>query len=169
MYTPSEYSELWRPVVNYEGLYEVSSSGKVRSLARVVGANGGGTRYISGCLLTPTPTFDGYIRVCLSINNTSRYARVHTLVLEAFIGGAPKGFECDHIDYDITNNRLENLTWLHKKDNQLKKRMFKLSIEKAANIRERALEGATVSSLAEEYSVSLNTITALLRGEHWVN
>ena len=102
-------AEEWRPVVGYEGLYEVSDAGRVRSLSREV-RTGRGTRMVDGRILSPARGVGGYPVVSLS-NGGARVRPVHRLVLEAFVGPRPAGTECCHGDGDPENNRLSNLRW----------------------------------------------------------
>lgn len=76
-----EASEAWRPVVGYEGVYEVSSFGRVRRVAPAFGAN-------PGQVLAPIVNF-GYLHVDLSCENVVQRYRIHRLVADAFIGLAP--------------------------------------------------------------------------------
>lgn len=112
-------SEMWAPVPGYEGLYEVSSLGRVRSLDRVVEIRGLNLlRPLRGRVLKPKYTPCGYLQVALSAENKQRYAYIHTLVCEAFIGPRPsKGHQVDHINADRTDNRLSNLRWVTVKEN----------------------------------------------------
>lgn len=106
--------EQWRPVVGFEGLYEVSNIGRVRSLDRQIGNGARGTRFMRGRLLSAKPgSKNGYLYV--SVGNTRRL--VHRLVLEAFVGPCPEGMECCHNDSNRTNNRVENLRWGTRFDN----------------------------------------------------
>jgi len=113
--------EQWRPVVGYEGLYEVSNFGSVRSLDRTVTNRcmwGTLRTYVfKGKLLTCTPLSSGHRMVKLYKLNGGKkkggskgYA-VHRLVLEAFIGPCPDNMECCHYDDDPSNNHLSNLRW----------------------------------------------------------
>lgn len=96
-------SEVWRSVVAYEGLYEVSDQGRVRSLPRA------GTR---GIVLSPDiPKRGGYPSVRLSRDGRKVHRAVHSLVITAFVGPRPPGLECRHGNGDPTDNRLANLTW----------------------------------------------------------
>ena len=101
--------EEWRPVLGYEGLYEVSDAGRVRSLSREV-RSGRGVRVVEGRVLHPTPGALGRLSVSLS-NGRAVVRLVHHLVLEAFVGPRPDGAECCHGDGDASNNRLSNLRW----------------------------------------------------------
>jgi hypothetical protein len=105
--------ESWLPVAGYEGSYEVSDRGRVRSLARTVICHDGRTRRLKDRILRPTtqPTA-GYLRVSLyGPSNGRRCFTVHGLVLTAFVGARPVGKVCCHGDGDPTNNRLANLRW----------------------------------------------------------
>jgi hypothetical protein len=96
-------NERWRPVVGYEGLYEVSDRGRVRSLR--FGRWGTRHRMLRGW------THDGYRYVELSRRPGSTAMRVHCLVLEAFIGPRPPGLYGCHNDGNPGNNELGNLRW----------------------------------------------------------
>jgi hypothetical protein len=97
-------SERWRPVPGYEGWYEVSDLGRVRSGAR-------------NRALKPYTVKSGHQRVTLSKQNVRRSAHIHRLVLTAFLGPAPTGMEVCHNDGDPANNLLSNLRWDTKKGN----------------------------------------------------
>lgn len=104
--------ERWLPVVEYEGCYEVSDQGRVRSLGRMVrNSRGGGMRRISSRILAQA--YDGHKRsqVCLSKDGKAKVRLVHQLVLEAFCGPRPLGMECCHWNDDPSDNRLDNLRW----------------------------------------------------------
>mgnify|MGYP001809888964 CR=1 FL=1 len=107
--------EHWLPVVGFEGAYEVSNLGNVRSLSRQIKMKDGRTRYKSGVCLKPRPNPAGYLRVGLGGNARDRY--IHALVAEAFIGPRPKGLDVNHIDGDKTNNAVDNLEYCTRKVN----------------------------------------------------
>jgi hypothetical protein len=91
-------SETWRFVLGYEGLYEVSSKGRVRGMS-------------NGQILSPQRDSRGYLVVCLSRNGVHRRFRVHRLVALAFLGLPPKGCEVNHKNGVRDDNRVENLEW----------------------------------------------------------
>ena len=103
--------EIWRSVPGYEGYYEVSDRGNVRSLDRYVARRDGTWRFIRGQSRTPTVSPDGHLRVSPSKDNVPELRAVHRLVLEAFIGPCPDGMECCHRDDNKLNNNLSNLRW----------------------------------------------------------
>lgn len=110
-------TEVWRTVPGWDGYYEVSDQGNVRSVDRVVPNRPGVTMMRRGRLLKPTPSHDGYAEVWLSRDNKRTYARVSRLVAEAFHGPCPDGMECRHIDGDKSNNTAENLAWGTRSEN----------------------------------------------------
>lgn len=101
--------ETWLPVVGWEGLYEVSDLGRVRSVERVV-QFGAQTRTVRSTILKPGRTTKGALFVMLS-NGKAYNRRVHQLVLEAFVGPCPPGMEGCHWDDNKENNALVNLRW----------------------------------------------------------
>lgn len=113
---PQEERENWLPVPGWPA-YEVSDLGRVRSVPRVVRCRNG-TPHTVRARIRKTGGSE-YPQVCLS--NTSQgevaVARVHTLVLTAFVGPCPLGMECRHLDDVKTNNRLSNLRWGTRSEN----------------------------------------------------
>lgn len=108
--------EEWKPVVGYEGLYEVSSLGRVRSLDRYV-KNNYSYWLRKGKVLSPEKNKDGYLLVSLCCNGKRYLRTVHRLVAEAFIPNPDNLPEVNHINEDKSNNRVENLEWCTRKYN----------------------------------------------------
>ena len=113
----------WRNVVGYEGLYEVSCEGDIRSLDKIVTfnttlyASGTMTRLHRGCAMSPFLTNKGYKRVGLRrCGKRSKYF-VHRLVAEAFVSNTNELETVNHIDEDKTNNNASNLEWMTRGDN----------------------------------------------------
>jgi len=110
--------ESWKPIPGYEGQYEVSDQGRVRSLDRHVECVGPiKGAYLSkkkGRMLRPGPSNFGHMSVVLGRRNTQF---VHKLVLIAFIGPAPHKHECCHSNGDPADNRLVNLRWGTRSEN----------------------------------------------------
>lgn len=107
--------EVWKPVPGYEGLYEVSNLGNVRSLARV-DAQGGNRRQR---MLKPSRMdVRGHRGIKLRRDGAVKSRYVHQLVLEAFIGPRPDGMEACHWNDIPDDNRLENLRWATKSANR---------------------------------------------------
>lgn len=103
--------EIWKPVVGYEEYYEVSNTGRVRTIPRIVYTNNGGYINIGRAIKTPMLHYKGYLQVRLKVNNRPKTFFVHRLVAESFIPN-PNGYKyVNHIDEDKTNNSVENLEW----------------------------------------------------------
>jgi len=98
--------ERWLPVVGYEGIYEVSDRGRVRSLARITSG-----RRVRPRVLKERPLPNGRPRVNLSLYGKVVDAYPYRLVLEAFVGPCPEGMEALHWDDDPNNNTVDNLRW----------------------------------------------------------
>lgn len=104
--------EQWRPVLGWEGLYEVSNHGCVRSLDRIItDMDGRRTRKLRGTLLKPN-FVDGYpcVRLC-SQERGNKLRKVHIIVLESFVGPRPRGHLTRHLNDVRSDCRLVNLKW----------------------------------------------------------
>ena len=103
-------TEIWKPIPNYEGLYEVSNTGKVKSLRRVIKRNHSDYTVKERVLKSYSNDKD-YICVNLSKNGNGRTWKVHQLIAMAFLNHKPNGSKIvvDHIDNDRSNNSLENI------------------------------------------------------------
>lgn len=107
---------MWKSVVGWEGLYEVSDNGDVRSLDRVVEYSNGRKRTHKGRVLRSS-VCRGYPTVRLHSQDDGITRYVHQLVLEAFIGPRPEGAECCHNNGVRTDCRLKNLRYGTKESN----------------------------------------------------
>ena len=181
--TPEE----WRPVVGWEGVYEVSDRGRVRSLDRISSFMRLGRRRRCphrGVLLKPS-TSSGYCQVTLLESSPKRlvYRKVHQLVLEAFVGPRPAGQEGCHEDNIKTNNHLENLRWDTKAGNMADKHRHgtmhrhpgescptsKLRNEDIYRIRELGEQGMKHGVIAGLFGVCRSNISQILRGVSWTH
>lgn len=108
--------EVWKPVKDYEGLYEVSNLGRVRSLDRKVR---GGVRVYKGKIRRLMRNWDGYLRVALTKDGNAKVFFVHRLVSMAFIPNPEGKSQVNHIDGVKSNNVLENLEWVSASENGL--------------------------------------------------
>ena len=114
-------AEVWKPVVGYEGYYEVSNMGRVRSVerrARFVSIHGKEcTRRVRERILKQTPSTRGRLSVMLSKGCEKKRISVHRLVAQAFCEN-PFGYdEVNHKDENPLNNRADNLEWCSRKNN----------------------------------------------------
>lgn len=161
--------EVWKPVVNFEGLYEVSNLGRV---ARVVG---GKRRFLK-------PLKDGgRASVCFSKDAVVVRRKIHRVVLEAFLGPCPDGMECCHNNGDGLDNRLVNLRWDTKLANAADRVRHGtapigsnhgraiLTEGDIPTIRKRIAAGDKHSDIAGDYGLHFSTISAISRGRLWAH
>lgn len=178
----ADSTEVWRPVVGYEGLYEVSNLGRIRSLeATVRGPHGSKQRKPAALLIIYMG--GNYPTVKLHRNDKGKTIRVHRIVLEAFVGPCPKGMECRHFpDGNHTNNRLDNLSWGTKKENAADRelqgqtqrgesnRMAKLTVEVVRKIRELYATGEySQKRLGDMFGVRQTAIFKIVNRKHWTH
>lgn len=162
--------ERWLPVPGYEGSYEVSDMGRVRSLDRSwqqVSRHGTlHTHSMRGRMLRPGPMPGGHLSVALGKGNSHC---VHELVLLAFLGPPPPKTEARHLDGDETNNRFVNLVWDTRGNNNRDKKwhkgckQYKLKPEEVAQIKAKPKASATY--LADLFDVSPSTIYLIRQGK----
>lgn len=153
--------EIWKDVSGYEGLYQVSSYGRVKSLGR---RKGGGLsdRYLAN------GEKDGYISVSLSKEGKVKCWRVHRLVYETFCGEIPTGMVINHKDENPANNRIDNLEICTQKENaNYGKRNYKLSCKngKIVECIETGERFRSASYAAERLGLSQGHISSCCRGE----
>lgn len=109
--------EIWKDVYAYEGYYQVSNFGNVRSVERVVSEKGGMKKSLKGKLLKHAKYKNGYHFIVLCRNCIKKQFSVHRLVAIHFIPNDQMDLEVNHIDEDKSNNSSSNLEWISHKDN----------------------------------------------------
>lgn len=111
--------EEWKDIEGYEGLYQISSLGNVKSLKRLVKISKTKEKYkeVPEHILKPTKNRYGYLYVSLARNGVSKNVRIHRVVAETFLEKSPLKTQVNHINGKKTDNRLENLEWVTCKEN----------------------------------------------------
>lgn len=109
--------EIWKPIPNYEGIYQISNLGNVQSLDRYEVQSNGIKRFRKGRILKISIDKYGYNRVELNKNSNPKLYLVHRLVAETFIPNPNRYPEVNHKDEVKTNNKVDNLEWCTNKYN----------------------------------------------------
>lgn len=103
--------EVWKDIKDYEGYYQVSNLGRVRSMDRWVANKGGSKKFLKGKMMKPYMGGFGYFLVGLCKEKKLKQFLIHRLVAEAFIPN-PRNYDVvNHKDEDKTNNHVDNLEW----------------------------------------------------------
>lgn len=160
--------EIWKDVEGYEGFYQVSNMGRVRSIERRL--NDG--RIYGGRILEQKQVRNGYMQVHVSKDNKGKYLSVHRLVARAFVPGFVEGADVNHKDEDKTNNRVDNLEWCshsynsqygHRNDTMVEQRSLEVVMmsEDGSTIR----EFPSLREAARASGVSAAHICQVCKGE----
>lgn len=174
-------NETWRPVPDFEGLYEVSNLGQIRSVGRDVSNNRGGLRYMPDLVLTPhiNTKRGGYHSVTLSKDGSKKTVYLHLTVLHVFVGPRPApDMEGCHDDGDTANNRLDNLRWDTPVNNAADRLVHGTQVRGEASnkatitadqVREirRRVEDESFTSIAADLGISRQQVARIARGEQW--
>ena len=109
--------EIWKPVVGYEGIYEVSSLGRVKSCERTIIRKDGRKMNVRGKIMKPSIIRIGYEQIDLSKKDNAETVYVHRLVGKAFIENPYNKEQINHKNGVKTDNRVENLEWVTSQEN----------------------------------------------------
>lgn len=109
--------EIWKDIKGYDGLYQISNLGRVKSLERYRKGNGGSLTIVKETILKQSKNNKGYYRVELCKQGIRKPFSVHRLVADAFIENSHDKPEVNHIDEDKSNNNADNLEWCTSKEN----------------------------------------------------
>lgn len=166
--------EIWKDIPGYEGYYQVSNRGRVRSLDRKIYRSDGKKHFRRGHLKSLSAKNNGYIQVGLRKDGHHKTGLVHQLVALAFLGPQPDGMEVNHKDGDKSNNVLDNLEYVSHKENVthfivvLKKGSRKLNSRKVYKIRELYwVDDVKVPDITYLFGVHSTTVRFAALGKTW--
>lgn len=158
--------EIWKDIKGYEGKYQVSNLGRIRSLyyhnAKGVKRDG---------FLKPGTDCKGYLRCALSMNNNLVTFKVHRLVAKAFLPNPYNLPQVNHINGNKQDNRVENLEWVNNSTNQIHAWINGLNFGKIdkgkkviAKIGANAMEFPTIKKAAEYFGMCPSAIRRRILG-----
>lgn len=174
-------NEVWKDIKGYEGIYQVSNFGRVKSLERITFYELGGreiSRFQKECIRKQRVNRWGYKSVNLNKNSSTKTFEVHRLVASHFLSGDYKKEQVNHVDSDKENNSVENLEFVSSKENirhafennlMPKRTGWKLNRQKAKEIRSERIKNPRISheELSMRYNVSVRTIIDVLNNVSW--
>lgn len=171
--------EIWMPINGYEGIYEISNYGNIRSLdRRKRHSNIGFTSICKGQTLKPKTHANGYYEVSLCKNGKSKFKLIHRLVAQSFIENPENKPQVNHKNGNKKDNHINNLEWVTQKGNAEHavkiglygngERMYNhiLSEKDVLEIRKLYPEN-TLSQLSNSYKVSITTIHYIVTRRAW--
>lgn len=174
-------SEIWKDLVGYEGLYQVSTLGNVRSVDRIERC-GSFFRRRKGTLLKQSINRGGYCQVHLNKDGNGCSKEVHRLIAKTFIENKYDLPEVNHIDCDKTNNSVDNLEWVSREDNTKHAMEHDLKPHgdrhKSSKLRQSQVDWIrknfdsnnkkyNTKSMAERFGVSRCTIRRVVLNQSW--
>lgn len=173
--------EVWKDIEGFEGVYQVSNFGNIRSLDRMVEYHRNGKihkrKYPGKQMKLKTTRAHNYYFVGLSKGHQEyEWSLVHKLVLTAFEGPRPKDAVCRHLDGNSHNNRADNLKWGTQAENEMDKVRHgtrhsgerhpgtKITNEQASEIKAQIRSGKRLIDIANETGIKFRIISQIKRG-----
>lgn len=176
--------EIWKDIKDYEGAYQVSNFGRVKSLDRAVNSRYGGKRKVEGVLLKFIPDKDNYSKVNLKKNQKGKRYFVHRLVAAAFIDNKENKPQVNHINGLKKDNNIKNLEWVTLSENRRhaydtglqsginrrgeKNNFSKVTKNQVIEIRSTYKKGVvTYKELSEKFNISSTGIGSIIKRRSW--
>lgn len=170
--------EEWLPIAGWEGYYEVSNWGRVRSVDRyvpILRRHCKTYKYAMGQIRKLSLTQWQYLAVTLQASKKRRISYlVHVLVLEAFVGPRPIGYDCNHRDGNKSNNHVDNLAWVTHNENMKhawrtglhdysrENPYRKFTDEQIRIVRKQSQQGKTFTAIARECSIDRHRVSMIV-------
>lgn len=152
--------EEWRSIRGYEGLYQVSNLGRVKSFPRKFTHKG-------DVIILPHRSDKGYLYVTLSKNGRTKHFQVHRLVADAFINNPKNKSQVNHLDGNPSNNNVDNLEWATAQENIRHKYdvlKYTSPMRKAVRCVETGVIYESISAAADMNGVSVGSLSGVLNG-----
>lgn len=173
--------EVWKDAVRYEGLYQVSNTGKVKSLERIVSREKWHKQKVDERILKPANDGYKYLMVSLYKNRKRHTEKVHRLVADAFIPNPSNKPQINHIDGVKHNNNAYNLEWVTEKENIQHAVLIGLRNDKGENnpnsklncekvIKIRSIyknSNLTQKDIAKKFNISNTTVSQIVNRKTW--
>lgn len=176
--------EIWKDVPGYEGLYQVSNLGRVRSLDRYIPHSLGGKSFVKGRILSDKPRGKNgrYCRVILYRNGIHLGESVHRIVAKTFIPNPDNKPQVNHINGIRTDNRVANLEWCTAKEND--KHAWDIGLKNSLGSNQsnailheddipgikRLIEaGLSNREIGKKYGIEESTISLIKLGKRWTH
>lgn len=173
-------AEEWRAIEGYEGLYEVSDQGRVRSMDRMVPCRWGGTMMRRGVARNGSKAPNGYLRVDLYRDGVVKYHAIHRLVANAFCEVVGSAETVNHKNGLKRDNRAVNLEWTSQSENSRhairtglrvprsgESVSTKLKTADVIEVRRRLACGDSQQRIANEFGIAQTTVSLISRKETW--
>lgn len=171
--------EIWKDVIGFENQYQISNLGKVRSKPRILIRSNGAKQTVKGRVLKTFIGTTGYEFAVFQIGVKTKNFSVHRLVAIHFIDNPENKYAVNHKNGIKTDNRLENLEWVTKSENEIHARRNGLKCTKGEKASKAVLTESKVMiiraelsflseyELAKKYNVSRSCIASIAKGRTW--
>ena len=165
--------EEWRDIPNYEGLYQASNLGRIKSLERIAKKEYNNDRIVKERIMNGTKNQDGYLKVHFKNKerNIDKGLFIHRLVASAFIPNPNNLPQIIHIDGNKLNNNVDNLEWctnLYNQQHAWKNNLHKPTIHKGKKVKQYDLKGnfikeyPSISNASKETRINISNIYSAL-------